>query len=381
MDLKYSEGKRKISVLVISHTNKKAKPRHEFFIEELANSQRLRVKSIDFFEVSSYISVLLGLRHLFRAGRFQPDVIIGISHWGGFIGGLLAKLLNRPLIVMLDDFLIGYPGFRAKRWAIYLLERFAVSDSELTIFATEIDRRTMSPIYSLNPKKTAVLTHGVGKQLAQARKERMKSDLDKSQKTRTRVGYIGTLDDSDRQFEELCEVIPLLADHLVQLVIAGDGKWKNKFEKLQQKYGTDFVEVLGFIADRKKLTKVVLSLDFQIVPYKSRPYKFRGKTMIYLPGLTLKVIESLALGVPLILPNYKDYQEQYGEISAFYQSCNVISLRDTLVKCTGNEFVRLSERIKGSKIANNIQTWEEKAIILTNLIEKTQKAHILERSQ
>jgi glycosyltransferase involved in cell wall biosynthesis len=234
----------------------------------------------------------------------QSDVIC--SHWllpSGFFGAILARLLNKPHIVVEHS---GALHLLLRMPCGKLLARFIVSHSEKIVTVSNDLKRKLVAFCPEAKDKIEVIAMGVNALSEDDRQqnreddrrplsERLKlsvRDEDKfakaERKSVARILFIGRLVEI-KGVSVLLKALTTLPD--VQLLVAGDGERRNEFQAMAKKLNVDAV-FFGFVGEKEK-AELFAMCEAMAIPSLILP---DGRT----EGMPVVALEAFAASLPVI---------------------------------------------------------------------------------
>lgn len=221
-------------------------------------------------EKYGYKFILIDLKNLKKAFRLDYDLIVASAPIYFPIGYVLSRVKRRPLII---DFRDPYLLFYSRKFFTKIILKLFRNRGNVTM----VTMKAYIDEYDLDRSKVVYNPNAAPREWTEL----------PSQKEKFQICYIGGLDNAFYNHDIAIKAVSILKDEFPQLklVIAGDGRFKNRLERLAKDLGVqENVEFLGRI-------------PFEDV------HKVIGESMAGLalnPWLGQKEMEYAALGKPCI---------------------------------------------------------------------------------
>jgi glycosyltransferase involved in cell wall biosynthesis len=232
---------------------------------------------------------VLKLAQLCRAGRY--DVVHTHTSKGGFIGRAAARLAGVPVVLHTAHGFAFHEGSSRRSIAFYTaLERLAAHWCDRVITVSEFHRQWAIRLGIASPEKIVTIRNGVSRSRLRTSRTRLEArDAFGFGGQDVVLGSVGRLA-PQKGLETLIGVLPAVLERnpRVRLLLAGDGPSRDELHLLAERAGVaSVVRILDF---QESVGDVLNAIDIVVAPSLRE-------------GLSISVLEAMALGKPTIATN------------------------------------------------------------------------------
>ncbi len=366
-----------IRVLFLVPGQKWAKTRSEFILEELRKKDNLVLQVIQVFDLNRPLrTLIIGLFKTLNAMNFRPHIIIAHTQICGLIGNILSYLFKLPLVTEISDYLYDQPLSFPKKTLFYLCDIINTKQSYHLVTCGVNDITYLKNVFDVNPSKVTIIGHGISNEFVSFKIKKHLQSKGKDHSPTLTIGYVGNLNDNDRDIEIIYKAIEYIGTHIneqirhtmkrIDFIFVGEGKWKKRLLELSKRLNNDKIQltVCGGTSNIKDIVNWYSKFDASLAPYRKRYLRFNSTTFTFLGLYPMKIIESLSMDVPLILPNYKEYQDEFSNVGLFYNASNYKSLARLIIKLANNDIsiAKLKRQVQQSKSSKKnltVKTWKD----------------------
>jgi glycosyltransferase involved in cell wall biosynthesis len=269
-----------------------------------------------------------GLVRLHRFLRQEPYQIVHThTSKGGFVGRLAAKLAGVPLILHTAHGFAFHEGSPVRTRRIYsTLERIASGWCDRIVAVSEFHRKWAIELGMCSPGKIIAIPNGLA--------DPGRNPNVNTAELRRQLG-VGCEDllilsisrlAPDKGLEYLIEasaIMPPMGRRL-QIVIAGDGPFREQLERLAATLGvTDRVKFIGF---RKDVGDLLAACDLMVLPSLRE-------------GLSISLLEAMAVGKPIVATNIGSQREvaAHGDMALLVRPADATALAESILRLVGDQ--------------------------------------------
>jgi glycosyltransferase involved in cell wall biosynthesis len=232
---------------------------------------------------------VLKLAQLCRAGRY--DVVHTHTSKGGFIGRAAARLAGVPVVLHTAHGFAFHEGSSRRSIAFYTaLERLAAHWCDRVITVSEFHRQWAIRLGIASPEKIVTIRNGVSRSRLRTSRTRLEArDAFGFGGQDVVLGSVGRLA-PQKGLETLIGVLPAVLERnpRVRLLLAGAGPPRDELHLLAERAGVaSVVRILDF---QESVGDVLNAIDIVVAPSLRE-------------GLSISVLEAMALGKPTIATN------------------------------------------------------------------------------
>lgn len=291
-----------------------------------------------------------------------PDIL--------FIPAHTLPVIRRPnlkTVVTVHDLGAEFlPGYHTLTQKFYLTAstKYAIRNANALIAVSEATKRDLIEKFGANPEKIFVVWEGVDRKKFQIQNSEFKINkiLKKYKIQKPYILFVGTVQprkNLERLIEAFSRTIhnPKYELHDLQLVIAGKLGWLyNTVLAAPKKYNVENkVKFLGYVQD-SDLPVIYQQAELFVMPS-------------LIEGFGLPVLESFAVGVPVVVSNRSSLPEVAGDAALYFEPENVKDMADSIFKILTNSELREKLIQKGRKRVEKF-SWEKCAGQTLKVLEK-----------
>ena len=271
---------------------------------------------------------------------------------------------GKRVVVVYDMVVNDYPKTMniKTRISLQLTLKASIKRADRIITISEFSKKRIMECYSVDEDKISVIACAADKNrfYPAAQGEILSEKISEKYKIPDKYYlYLGTLEPR-KNIERLIEAYSEAKKHakIPKLVIAGGKGWlfEEIFKRVEELSLKDDVIFTGYVDDN----------DVPELMRHARAFCFPS---LY-EGFGMPPLEAMSCGVPVIVSDCSSLPEVVGVCGIQVNPYSVEEISDALIKMTDSDFVAEQRRLS-VKQAEQF-SWEKSALILKNMLEKTQ---------
>jgi glycosyltransferase involved in cell wall biosynthesis len=270
----------------------------------------------------------------------RPDVLFVPAH-------VIPLIHPRRCVVTIHD--LGYLAFpqahtRRRRLELDLTTRWSIRAAQQVIAISGATRDALVQHYEADPAKITVVYHGLSSSFRPASAEAIGQMRERYGLSERYFAYVGTLQPR-KNLERLIEAFAQLADHELQLVIAGKQGWLSEaiHQKVQALGAGGRVRMIGYVPDAELPALLSGALAFTF------PSLYEG--------FGLPVLEAMACGTPVLTSTTSSLPEVAGAAALLVDPTDTLAIRAALARLSSEAELRHHLRDQGLRRAAQF-SWE-----------------------